>query len=136
MVQAPLTFGNVWQQTIDFYSYPEIAFLFPVEFEFEVVGGELLDVPAGSYFAYEVEMRVLSARSLPVSAVGLDLGTRSGDVLDRDWGSEDVGEVQYGLLDLYQLVSFNGPTPVVSLNWGEAKVRFRASGSGDQRPRR
>jgi hypothetical protein len=137
MVRAPLSVGQMWQQTVDVYSYPDMQILFEdVLFESEVVSGGMVDVPAGQFEAFQVDLKVLDA--VPLEALhGVRRSPLAGDPFDRHWWSSDVGDVQYGVSDVYRLVAFNGgPTPAAGTSWGQIKADFRviesASDSGAQ----
>src|SRR5207249_250756 len=88
-----------------------------------------LTLPAGSFHAFGVGQAInLPAPQLATRrTLSLDGRTMNPDgssiyaVSTTDWFSEGVGEVQYSAGDLYQLISFGGPTPTARSSWAAIK---------------
>ena len=121
LVDAPPYLGKTWSQEIDYYSYPGLVYTGTFEIGFEVYEEGWVSVPAGEFFAYGI------GQALPP---GIPLGVRlDGSVGDIqaagepwEWWSANVGQVQYGGNDLYQLSLYGLPTPIRTMSWGQIKV--------------
>jgi hypothetical protein len=123
-VDAPLYVGKVWSTTVDWYRLPEMT-----------LGGTFTIVMSD----WEESILVVPAGSFPVAGIGEGPydGPREGFTLAglaipasplreaAEWYGLSVGLVQYQADDLYQLVSFEVPTPVVESTWSKVKALYR-----------
>lgn len=104
--------------------------VFPLRYD--VTEEVQLTLPAGSFHAFGVGQaimlpapRLAAGRTLSLDGRTIDPGGSSiYAVSTTDWFSEGVGEVQYQADDLYQLISFGGPTPTARSSWTAVKRLF------------
>ena len=126
MLDAPLFTGKTWVTATQYYLLPQMAYQGDFEMTLTVVSEEMLTLPAGQFPVFGIG-EVGSAQG-PLTRDGVEYAL-SGERLTpgrdaSDWYSENVGLVQYRTDDLYQLVRFDAPTPVVGTTWGRVKALF------------
>lgn len=137
MVDAPLSLGRSWTSATTVSSDPDTIPHSDVTFLFEVYEAGVLDVPAGSFYAYGVgytQAGYIRTAEIPATRGVFDIlgrvpgssrANRTVASNATDWWSENIGELQYLSTDTYQLSSFDAPTPARVVSWGGIKSRFR-----------
>jgi hypothetical protein len=121
MVDAPLTDGKAWSDSIAIYTLPDTIYAGTYRISSQVYETRTLTVPAGSFFAYGIGGTYPSGS--PVLA-GYSLMGAAADERDAMqpavWYSDGIGQVQYHTDDLYQLALYV-PTSVQGTTWGRIK---------------
>jgi hypothetical protein len=118
---------------VDVYDLLTGVFQFTTYLSYDVGEHVTLTLPAGTFDAWGVgQVIMLPGPSLKSgSRLGIDGRTLASSgapiysLTVTDWYSEGTGDVQYQSSDLYQLVGFGRPTPVLASSWGNLKRLYR-----------
>lgn len=128
MVDAPLAMGKSWTTHAAIFYLPGMTPGESFDFTESVLeGAKKLTVPAGTFAAFGIGQTLAppAARTLAGSPLALDGSVQAISAQASEWYSAGVGEVQFQADDLYQLSSYDFPTPVASTTWGKLKHWYR-----------
>lgn len=129
---VPPVVGPQPPQLITIYDIITDAILSTLSLQYDVTESTVLSLPAGTFSTFGVGQLVPlpgpSADGVRVTLDGRVVRTTSKSIyaaVTSDWFAEGVGIVQYDIGELFQLVSFGGPTPTVPSSWGALKRMYR-----------
>lgn len=133
MVSSPLYEGKYWV-TEDIYDYDLDGNPLgggPFDYPVRVYSEGTIEVPAGEFYAYGVGYDIYLIPLFSYAGEVYDiLGRRvsESDLQAEDnsthWYTVDVGEVQMGYGDFFQLASYDFPVPVHETSWGRVRLLF------------
>lgn len=129
MVDAPLDLGKTWSCVFDAYLLPDTTYLATLEITFEVLEEGLINVPAGTFYAFGIdyvmngdpEVPALEGRSLAGYPQVWGANRQA-----KDWWCAGVGEVQYMGYggQQFQLIAYELPTAAAVMSWGAIKAKY------------
>jgi hypothetical protein len=126
------TLGDLWPSHVVVYEMPGMTVFQELDITMSALDDVMLSVPAGTFHSFGIGQVALASGKTLLADRGLSLdGRRAGAgpkttaSIVTDWYSADIGLVQYFYLELYQLVSFTGPTPTLATSWGRLKALYR-----------
>jgi hypothetical protein len=122
-VDEPLYPGKEWTQNFSIYTYPDHAYVGQGHYTFVVKSAGDVEVPYGTFPAFEVEGTGAMDwdQPLPLSACGL----RNVTIRTTDWWSDGVGRIRYDSGQLsFRLSDLVQPTAVRETSWGRIKALF------------
>jgi hypothetical protein len=120
-VDAPLEPGKEWTQDFSIYSLQDGSYVGEGRYVFHVRSAGDVEVPHGTYYAYEVEATGSMEWDQPLSLSAC--GLRNVTVRTTDWWSEGIGRIRYDSgPESYLLTDFIRPTPVRETSWGRIKA--------------
>lgn len=132
MLDAPLAVGQTWTESCDIYTYPDLVKIGELQISFAVYESGPVSVPAGDFETYGIGF-AFPLEQAPPTPVGFSIDgaveTAQRGAGASEWWALDVGKVQYRSSDLFQLTTYDLPTPLQSLSWGRLKVRSSATAS-------
>jgi len=102
---------------------PDTALVGPLHIEFTVMGEGQVEVPAGTFDAFEISSETppyLGLHSPDVTVRGL---IRPSVRNTHEWVSEGVGVIQYEPETLYKLARY--AVPVEPVSWSHLKWLYR-----------
>jgi hypothetical protein len=129
---APPALGEQPQVPLAYHDFVTDQLLFSGTVRYDVLEDVMLTVPAGTFHAFGVGRYVplpgpaANGTQLTLDGRVATPGGKSIYILEpTDWFSEGVGLVQYDVGQLYQLVSFGGPTAASRSSWAKIKRFYR-----------
>ena len=127
VVQGPLYVGKEWTQHFESYSLPDTIPGGSFIVVYHVYEETDLTVPAGTFHVFGIGSSIRSPLpgGFPQATALTGEHRALQDGSPTDWWANHVGEVQYLGDQMFQLVTFEPPTPVRLITWGVIKALYR-----------
>lgn len=131
VVDGPLFPGKVWISASTVFEVPGGPAIGYFDVEYTVTEPEIVIIGGEEHEAYGI----LEARVLPVAGVGSDWTTdgrpfdlaKEGDVVVPHWWVENIGEVRYRSIGIFELIDFflEGVVTNEDASWSDLKQKYR-----------